>query len=1003
MPLFKRNNFLFIFLFVVEILFSQHYPSVNYSTLNGLSNNSVYAVLKDSRDVVWVGTANGLSAIQNGSIQNFYTTDGLAHNSCWAIAEDHLHRLWFGSYGGGLTFYDGRKFQIINTSKGLVNDKIRTLFIHGNYLYVGTQYGFSIIDVATRKIVYSDKIKGEKGMFQVMSFYIQKGKVFFVTFDDGIWSIDLAKKKIHLENHDIAHVFSIYQTQSNLYCSHIDMENGYFNQMSIYNSNIKLINRFRSGTIVWDYAQDKRGVVYGAGNGVNLSSGGVYQLIPTQLQDLTASFGISSFAVWSLDYDAKQDVLYVGTLDKGLYVVDLKKQITYYPPSFFKKEKLEVVKMALLEKTQLVLSTNELLFLNQNQIEKSISKRALFDFLHHYKLVRKRQWNPDLYDFYRKATYKEFELKDVKAVESEIWVNTTLGLFKISKQGNLMSYYPFPIQEFYFINKDKLIYQERYGYFWEVNNLRKDYISKEFKRSNKNDPRDGVQIINLFQKQLILSLFSGLYSYQNDKFFSYAANGVWKEKELTCGTVDSSNHLVVATSAGDVYVLDVSKGFRIKEKIPAKKWMGKSISFIYSYKKHLIVGNEKGIVIYKEGQVRLIDEEQGLTNKIITSSQLNGDELRIGTPQGFYTIDLKSYLNTPVVLPKLKVTNVEVNFEPLPNKHFNYFDYNSELLELTYDQNTISIGFEPKHILYRGKLSYRYLLKGMENAKWSNWNPSKEINLTYLPAGTYVVWVEIRDTHFGKTTAINLLKIIIHPPFWKSWWFIVGSIFVIGLISVSIIKRKIIQEKAKGKIQKRLAETKMEALQSQMNPHFIFNAMNSIQNFILDNNPDEALLYMGEFSKLIRQTLNNSSKIRISLEDEIHYLQSYTTLENLRFNNQIAVQIQVDESVDLSAIAIPPMLIQPFVENVFVHAFNSKSVHPQLHISFQLDEHFLCCEITDNGKGMTTSNTNGLYQSRGIQLVRERLSLLQVDVNFALNLSSIPNQGTTVLIRIKLE
>lgn len=1007
MPLFKRNNLLFIFLLVVEILFSQQYPSVHYSTLEGLPNNSVYSILKDSRGILWVGTANGLSAVQNGSVQNYYTTDGLAHNSCWAIAEDGNHNLWFGSYGGGLTFYDGKKFQIINTKKGLINDQIRTLFVHGKYLYVGTQYGFSVVDVATQKVVYSDKIKGEKGLFQVMSFYLQKGKVFFTTFDDGVWSIDLSKKKIQLENHDIAHIFSIFQTKSNLYCSHIDIENGYFNQMSIFNSHTKLLNRFRSGTIVWDYARDKRGIVYGAGNGVNFSNGGVYRISPTQLQDITASFGIPSFSVWSLEYDSKQDLLYVGTLDKGLYIIDLKKQISHYSASNFKKEKLEVVKMARFDAIQLVLSKEELLFLTQHKIYNTISKKALFNFIKTYQLATKKPWNLDLYHFYKNASFKDFELKDLKVEASEIWVNTTLGLFKISKEGNLQSYYPFPVQEFYFVNKEKLIYQERYGYFWEVNNLSNDYACKEFKHRDKNDPRDGVQIINLFQKQFILSALSGLYSYQNGKFFSYAVNGVWKEKELVCGTIDGDTNLAVANSVGDVFVLEVFKKFNIIKKIPAAHWLGKSISFIQSYKKHLIVGNEKGIVIYKEGQVRLIDEEQGLTNKIITSSQLEGTILSLGTTDGYYTIDLKKYLATPITTPQLMVTGVEVNFTPLAKSNFAWFKYNSKILDLPYDKNTVSISFEPQQIAYPNKLVYRYKLEGMSNAKWSNWDTSKTINLTYLPAGKYLVQVEAKDFNLGIVSLTHLLKIIVHPPFWKSWWFIIISSFLMGLISVAIIKRRIAsitrQEKAKGKIQKRLAETKMEALQSQMNPHFIFNAMNSIQNFILDNNADEALMYMGEFSKLIRQTLNNSAKIRISLEDEIHYLQSYTTLENLRFNNQIAIQIQVDESVDLSAIAIPPMLIQPFVENVFVHAFNSKSVDPQLHISFQLEDHFLCCEITDNGKGMPISSTNELHQSRGIQLVRERLSLLQVDANFALNVSSIPNQRTTVLIRIKLE
>lgn len=1006
MPLFKKSKFLFIFLFFVELLFCQQYHSVHYSTLEGLPNNSVYSILKDSRGILWVGTANGLSAIQNESVQNYYTTDGLAHNSCWAIAEDGNHNLWFGSYGGGLSFYDGIKFQIINTKKGLVNDHIRTLFVHGKYLYVGTQFGFSVIDIAVRKVIYSDKIKGEKGIFQVMNFYVQKGKVYFATFDDGIWSIDLSKKQMLLENHTIPHIFSIHQTKSNLYYSHIDIDNGFFNQISIYDSKNRLSKRFRSNTILWDYAIDKSGIVYGAGNGVNFSSGGIYELTTHGLIDQTTAFGIPSFSVWNLEYDIKQDLLYVGTLDKGLYIIDLKKQINHYSATTFKKEKLEVVKMARLDSKQLVLSKDELLFLNQHKIDNAISKKTLFDFIHSYKLIRKRPWNPDLYHFYKKAAFKDFELKDLKVVAAEIWVNTTLGLFKISKEGILKSYYPFPVQEFYFVNKDKLIYQERYGYFWVVNQLRGDYICTEFNRSDWNDPRDGVQIINREGKQYIVSAFSGLYSFHNDSFFSYAANKVWNEKELVCATLDDKNNLVVATSVGDVFVLEVAPKFKILKKIPAAQWLGKSVSFIQSYKKHLIVGNEKGIVIYTNGQVRLIDEEQGLTNKIITSSQLEGTILSLGTPDGYYTIDLKKYLATPITTLQLKVTGVEVNFTPLAKNNFAWFKYNNSILDLPYDKNTVSISFEPQQIALPNKLVYRYKLEGMPNAKWSNWDTSKTINLTYLPAGKYSVQVEVKDFNLGTLSLTLLLKIIINPPFWKSWWFIMGISVLILVLSTTIIKRRILritrQEKAKGKIQKRLAETKMEALQSQMNPHFIFNAMNSIQNFILDNNTDAALMYMGEFSKLIRQTLNNSAKIRISLEDEIHYLQSYTTLENLRFNDRIAVHIQIDATVDVSAIAIPPMLIQPFVENAFVHAFNSKLLNPQLQISFQLESDFLVCEIKDNGKGMPTSKNNELSQSRGIQLVRERLSLLQVDTNFALTVSSVPNQGTIVLIRIKL-
>lgn len=295
----------------------------------------------------------------------------------------------------------------------------------------------------------------------------------------------------------------------------------------------------------------------------------------------------------------------------------------------------------------------------------------------------------------------------------------------------------------------------------------------------------------------------------------------------------------------------------------------------------------------------------------------------------------------------------------------------------------------------------------MQNANWSNWSTTKIINLTYLPPGKYQLQVQLKDLHFGKTNPIELLTITISPPFWKSWWFIAASLISFVLLSYLIIKKRIAtitkQEQAKGEIQKRLVETKLEALQSQMNPHFIFNAMNSIQYFIVDNNTDEALLYMGKFSKLIRLTLNHSSKIKIPLADEIKYLEAYTTLENLRFNNRITIQIEAEEKTPTDTILIPPMLVQPFVENTFIHAFNAKLKNPKLHISFKIEGAFLVCEITDNGKGIATQTTNKVNTSKGIELVKERLKLLQQDTDFNLKISSTPGKGTVVRLQIKYQ
>jgi LytS/YehU family sensor histidine kinase len=200
-----------------------------------------------------------------------------------------------------------------------------------------------------------------------------------------------------------------------------------------------------------------------------------------------------------------------------------------------------------------------------------------------------------------------------------------------------------------------------------------------------------------------------------------------------------------------------------------------------------------------------------------------------------------------------------------------------------------------------------------------------------------------------------------------------------------------------------MAETKMEALQSQMNPHFIFNAMNSIQNYIIDNNVDDALMYMGEFSKLIRQTLDNSSKQRITLSDEIQYLLSYIILENMRFKNIVKLRLNVESNLDLFETEIPPMLLQPFIENVFVHAFDSNSKNPTLTISLKQIQSYLFCEIKDNGKGMVIENLNKLNTSKGIKLAKERIDLFQSDDVEAVTISSSINAGTTVVLRLQID
>jgi ligand-binding sensor domain-containing protein len=1005
---FKKNNLLFFLLLFVEIVFAQQFPSKNFSTVDGLPNNSVYSIYKDSRGILWVGTANGLSAIQNGGVRNYYTSDGLAHNSCWAIVEDSNHNMWFGSYGGGLTFYNGDKFEVINQNNGLIHDKIRRLFIHKNLIYIGTELGISVLDIRTNKIILNKKIIGSRNLFQVMDFVEINSKIYFGTFNDGFWRIDLETKSIKLINHKEPDIFSIHKTSDSLFICHSDAINKSVNRISIKDY---LANRdsdlHLGNSIFWNFATDKRGITYLAGNGINFATGGICKISNNKIINLNTVFGVESTEVWSLYYDSKTDILYVGTLNNGLYKIDLKRQLKYYPASFYSKDKMDIVSIGNIQNQNLILHKKGLLFLKQNKIQNEITYQRFYDFAQ-YSFRKKPQLQQyDFFSSFAKTRIEAFELRGLKVVNSIVWINSTIGLFGVSNSGIIKEYYPYSIRAFDFPNPDKIIFQIAYGKFSIADDFRNNFKAKEYDLTNVNIPRDAFDILSLYGKNYIVSSSNGLYVYRNGKFYSYYFNNIWKENELVQVKINDKKELVIANSFGDIFIIDVSKEFKIIKRIDRKLLHGNSISFLECYKDYLFIGTEKGLNIYKNGTVRLIDDEQGLTTKAFTSSNIKGTVLTMGTQNGYYEFDFKNYISAKSTPIKTKITGIEVNFEAINKNRFKWLCYDSNEIALPYNKNTISIGCEPQNAECPNKLEYRYRVIGLTNSNWSKWTKDKTINLTYLPNGKYKIRLETKDLFFGTIYSNDILNIIITPPFWKTWWFLLGCFVFLSICAylmyinrIRLVKK---QEKAKYEVQKRLSETKMEALQSQMNPHFIFNAMNSIQNYIIDSNVDEALMYMGEFSKLIRQTLDNSSKLRINLADEIQYLQTYVRLENMRFQNQVAFELIIDKELDLFEIELPPMLIQPFIENVFVHAFDSRSVAPKLTLSFEQQDNYLFCKIIDNGKGMVSVNLNKLHVSKGIDLAKERIVLFQVDNANPITISSKPNEGTTVILKLQID
>ena len=199
---------------------------------------------------------------------------------------------------------------------------------------------------------------------------------------------------------------------------------------------------------------------------------------------------------------------------------------------------------------------------------------------------------------------------------------------------------------------------------------------------------------------------------------------------------------------------------------------------------------------------------------------------------------------------------------------------------------------------------------------------------------------------------------------------------IITLFVFSILIFWLIYNRYKLKSTKKTIETEQKLLRIQMNPHFIFNALFAIESFMHKNDMNQSALYMSNFAKLMRMILESSRKNYISLEEEIEILDYYIGFQMLRFNNKFTYTIKISENIDKENTLIPPMLVQPFVENAIEHGFSNEIEKPHLNISFSLKNNYISVIIEDNGKGISDVQNKPNHQSLAVQITKERLDVI---------------------------
>ncbi|HEY5773899.1 MAG TPA: histidine kinase, partial [Chitinophagaceae bacterium] len=298
-----------------------------------------------------------------------------------------------------------------------------------------------------------------------------------------------------------------------------------------------------------------------------------------------------------------------------------------------------------------------------------------------------------------------------------------------------------------------------------------------------------------------------------------------------------------------------------------------------------------------------------------------------------------------------------------------------------YNNLVINLGVVNFDDAYTQLFAYRFIKKG--NEPWEEAGSQRSIILSNLTPGNYKLQVKVYIRNKSWPEQIKEINITILPPFWQTTWFYVLSSLLLAGLAYYLHRRRINHITQKSDLDKQLAQTEMKALHSQMNPHFIFNCLNSIREMILNNENEQASLYLSKFARLIRITLDHSSRSFVSLDDTLDYLKRYLEMEHIRKSN-FSYTIAVDENLQIGEIFLPPMLIQPFIENAIWHgAIPGKELH--LNLKFKREQEALICIIDDDGMGIETALKNKEpelnYQSVGISNIKQRIHVLNEKYN----------------------
>lgn len=935
---------LFVILTNFVLAQNKSFSFQHFGPEDGLSNTNVFAIKQDKNDLVYLATENGIYQFDGYNFNKIKPINMLNYSDIRNIMFDSNNNLVIVNRNSGVYNYNS----ILNNTNKLpgfnIQNSIDELILDSLYNYSLTeQISLTIQKKKTGEIIEDEiqkKFNNENSNNQAFAIYKTKQNV-YVGRTDGLYEIIGGKqRKVNL-NKKIS-VYSITADDSGLI--YLGSDNAIYCikdqkiiktiTISIPRSNVFL--NFGNNAHVNKILVDKyQRIWYTMSPDDNL-----YLNENNKNYDVFDLLGIDKVLINTI-YKDTDDNIWIGTFNDGVYFIQnpLFSNVTFTSG----RKILPVTSSVFIDKHLVVGTHNGLFIIDKDNLNTQtvVEPDELFgEYVHSIKKEGKRVYYSKYYS--SSTSNKGFMINN--SLYQFICVPSRL--FEVPEK-----------------NKSAII-ADALGTLFSINNYQNNKFNITDTLISFPDYKIKINCINQQNNKLYVGTSNGLYVYDfktkkyykhPNKQFRYNINDITRINSKTY--IGSENGIscledsIIIQQLGEIRLTAIKK--------------------IKYHDKKIWLATLDGLFICDENfNPQLIyNKSNGLLSNSINDISFEDEYCCISTNKGITITKIRDLTNRIKISNKLFVSSIEID-EQLST-------FLNSIIQLNSSQNDLKINFSSPLYIKPNKQYYRYRF---DNGKWQNLE-NTQIHLTAIEGGKH--FIELVGSYDGINWSKPLIfKIQKEIPFTKSFWFIfiiiALSLTIIVLISYIIIKK--IKNNATKKVQedRQVNLLKHQAMNSLMSPHFIFNSLTSIQNYINSNDSLKASEYLAKFSRLIRMIIEKASTGEITLHEELTRLNYYLELEKERFKGKFNFIIEVDQAINTFETKIPNMIIQPYAENSIIHGILPKHEFGILKISFKkLGDNIITINIEDDGIGYNKAKQNAKagHKSLGTKTIENILEL----------------------------